>query len=114
VLSAKPPITNPIENPKGCAKPKVENPIFRYRPGLKEAVRSATLVGMHIAIEMPWTARAPMSPYPSGDAPPAINERPRRSAPPMLITFGSVISAIAPAARRQDPLLRLSFGQRHL
>lgn len=70
-------------------------------------MRRTTLVGKHIAIAIPCTARAAMSQCPSCERPPAMIDKPRRRVPHMLMTLGFVISAMTPAARRHDPLVRL-------
>lgn len=88
--------------------------MFRRRPGGRDAVRSTTLVGRHIAIATPCTALAAISQCPLCDRPPPMIDRPRRKAPATLIIFGFVISAITPAARRHDPLVRLCSCQHPL
>jgi hypothetical protein len=109
-LSRKtPPSTRPRENPKGCARPKQENPMLRFLPVGTASARIATDVGRQSETAIPCKARNIISSIPVLARPQPIVNHPSRKHPVKFIRRFPTTSATDPARSRQEPLVNLRF-----
>ena len=107
VSKRTPASTMPIENPKGCTRPKQEKPMLRFLPSGTAFARIATEVGKHSDTATPCRARNMISSIPVLARPQPMMNHPSKKHPVKLISRLPTTSAIEPARSRHDPLVNL-------
>jgi hypothetical protein len=109
-LSRKtPPSTRPRENPKGCTRPKQENPMLRFLPVGTASAIIATDVGRQSETAIACRARNIINSIPVLARPQPMMNHPSRKHPVKLIRRFPTTSATDPARSRQEPLVNLRF-----